>query len=65
MQIAVGANRLPKYWIKFLLFCNALHLSALGPQNLDDCGCSGGMQCENMYFVKIFVENVAIFHVEQ
>jgi hypothetical protein len=38
MQIVVGANRLTKYWKKFLLFCTSLHLRALGPQNLGDCG---------------------------
>ncbi len=27
MQIVVGANRLPKYWINILLFCTALHYS--------------------------------------
>jgi hypothetical protein len=43
MQIAMGANRLPKYWIKFLLFSAALHSSTLGPQNLGDCG----MQWQN------------------
>jgi hypothetical protein len=38
MQIVVGANRLPKYWINFLLLSTALHYSALGPQNLGDSG---------------------------
>jgi hypothetical protein len=38
MQIAVVANRLPKYWINFLLKSTALHYSASGPQNLGDSG---------------------------
>jgi hypothetical protein len=38
MQLAVGANRFPKYWIKFLAFCNALHYSALDPQKMGKCG---------------------------
>jgi hypothetical protein len=37
-EIVVGANRLPKYWINFLLLSTALHYSALGPQNLGDSG---------------------------
>jgi hypothetical protein len=61
MQIVVGANRLSKYWIKFLLFWAALHLSTFSHKIWVTVAHGSWMQCENMYFVQNFVENVAVF----
>jgi hypothetical protein len=63
MQIVVGANRLPKYWINILLFYTALHYSTLGPPNLGDWLWRAAVECnvKNMYFVQKIVENLEIF----
>jgi hypothetical protein len=54
MQIVVGANRLPKYWINFLLLSTALKF---GRQWQAAVECN----VKNMYFVQTNVENVEIF----